>query len=124
MPAAELVTAVSGVFFSGQNVAENYSLTAKSGGTTVGTATPTLPSALSTLDFFNFSFTSTTALPITSVTFTTPNSNANGWSFFVDTIRIVSGPAAIPEPSPVLLAAVAILTGLGCRWVRKCKRTG
>ena len=58
LPTAEHVTSVSGVFFNGQNVAEDYILTAMSGGVTVGTASITLAAASDTSDFYNFSFTS------------------------------------------------------------------
>ena len=120
LPGAELVTNVSGVFFNGQSVAETYVLTAQSGATTVGTQTFTLPAATSTADFSNFSLTSTTALPITSVTFTTPNAGANGYDFFVDTIHITPGSAvAVPEPSPFALAGALGALGMAGAWLRR-----
>ena len=120
LPTAEHVTAVSGVFFNGQTIAEDYIITAMSGGLTVGIASITLPANSSNLDFYNFSFSSTTALPITSVTFTTPNAALNGYDFFVDTINIVPGPtSAVPEPSTLALAGVFGLMGLASAWLRR-----
>jgi hypothetical protein len=117
LPSADIVTAVTGVFFNGQNTAESYVLTAMSGATVVGTATPTLAAASSTADFNNFSFTSTAALPITSVTFTTPNAATNGWNFLVDSIQITTS-AAVPEPSSALLVGLGAALFLGCRRYR------
>jgi hypothetical protein len=119
LPAAEGVENVSGVFFNGQPVSETYTLTAKSGAATVGTTTMTLAAASSAADFLNFSFTSTFAAPITSVTFTTPNAANNGWDFFVDTIAIT-----VPEPSSLVLSGIAAMAGLGYRGARGRTRRG
>ena len=122
LPSAELITTVSGVFFNGQAFAESYVLTAMSGVITVGTSAFTLADNSSASDFNNFSFNSTTALPITSVTFTTPNAGLNGYDFFVDTIAITPGSTGslpVPEPSTYLMFVQFGMLGLAGVWVRR-----
>ena len=118
LPTAEGVTSVSGVFFNGQSVSETYTLTAMSGGTTVATQTFTLAAASSTSDYYDFAFSSTTTLPITSVTFTTPNADTNGYDFFVDTIHIVPG-SVVPEPSTYLMIVEFGLVGFVGAWFHR-----
>jgi hypothetical protein len=116
-PAAEGVTSVTGVLFNGQPIPENYVVDASSGAIPLAPNTFTnMPDSTSTSAFGNFSFTSTTALPITSVTIPTPADAAlNGWDFLVDTITITTTPV-VPAPLigqglPVLLAIGGILLG-------------
>jgi hypothetical protein len=117
-PSAEGVTSVSGVLFNGQPIAENYVVDAFSGAIPVAANTFTnMPDSTSTSAFGNFSLTSTTALPITSVTIPTPADAAvNGWDFLVDTIVITTNPVVVPAPVighglPVLLAVAGIFLG-------------
>jgi hypothetical protein len=108
LPAAELVTLVTGVLFNGQPVPESYTLTAFSGINQVGSNSFTNVQAnTSTSGFRNFSLSSTPVNPITRVVFTTPNADVNGWDFFVDTITLT----AVPEPSafPLLLTGMAVI---------------
>src|SRR6266404_2255957 len=86
-PAAEDIVSVTGVLFNGQPVAEDYVVDAFSGLTLVAMNTFTgMAAASSSSAFGNISLSSLAALPITSVTITTPNFAVNGWDFFVDTI--------------------------------------
>jgi hypothetical protein len=124
-PSAEGVTSVTGVLFNGQPIAENYVVDAFSGAILVAANTFTnMPDSTSTSAFGNFSLTSTTALPITSVTIPTPADAAmNGWDFSVDTITIT--PAAVtrtPEPSSGLILLTGALGLLVVRRRRPAKR--
>jgi hypothetical protein len=122
LPAAEGVTGVTGVLFNGQTFAENYSVTARSGATTVASQIfSSVPNASSSSGFANFSLSSTAALPITQVTITTTsNIDINGWDFFVDTLTISSGASSIPEPSSVLLV-LGGLAGVALGRIRRSR---
>lgn len=37
-------------------------------------------------------------------------------------ISASGGGGAVPEPSSIILGAIATISGLGCRWLRRCKR--
>jgi hypothetical protein len=115
-PSTEGVTSVTGVLFNGQPIAENYEVDASSGAIPlVPQVFTNMPDSTSTSAFGNFSFTSTTALPITSVTIPTPaDAMVNGWDFLVDTITLTTNPVVVPAPEigrglPVLLAIGAVL---------------
>ena len=113
---SQKVTNVNGIIFNGQVTAEDYIVRFFSGA-----------SLLTALNFFamadnsmangfgNFAFTSTLANPITSVTFSSPNSALNGWDFFVDTINFTTNPDSnqIPEPSTLALVPMSLLL-IGC----------
>jgi len=78
-PSAEGVTAVTGVLFNGQPVPESYEVDALSGGSTVDSQMfSNMAESFSSAGFGDFSLGSTAALPITSVTITTPNARVNG----------------------------------------------
>jgi hypothetical protein len=116
LPSAEDIVSVTGVLFNGQPVAEDYVVDAFSGLTLVAMNTFTgMAGSSSTSAFGNISLSSTAALPITSVTITTPNSGANGWDFFVDTITINAAEVQAPEPSTALI----LLSGL---WLLVARR--
>jgi hypothetical protein len=111
LPGAEDIISVTGVLFNGQPLPESYEVDAFSDGSLVafqiffdvaGAGDPMHNG------FGSFSLASDAANPITSVTITTPNTGANGWDFFVDTITITAAVAPIPEPS----TAVLFLTGV------------
>jgi hypothetical protein len=114
-PSAEGVVSATGVLFNGQPIAESYQVDAFSGATMVDHNTFTNMAADSSPNGFgNFSLTSSIALPITSLTITTPDALVNGWDFFTDTITIT--PQVVPAPLigrglPVLLVVVGILFG-------------
>jgi hypothetical protein len=116
-PAPEDVVSVTGVLFNGQTDTESYVVDAFSGATLVAVNTFTgMAANSSTSAFGNISLSSVAALPITSVTITTPNAALNGWDFFVDTITITPGTVAVPAPIiggglPVLIAVVGALFG-------------
>jgi hypothetical protein len=120
LPGIEGVTFVSGVLFNGQPTAETYLVSYFSGAdgnTLLSTQTFTdLASADSTAAAVDFSYSSTLDDPITRVTITSPNANANGWDFMVDTVTI----AAVPEPSQATLAGCGVAMLLLMR--RKQKR--
>src|SRR6266436_317867 len=104
-PAAEDIVSVTAVLFNGQPIAENYVVNAFSGAILVDADIFNgIPGAASTSAFGNISLSSVAALPITSVTITTPNAAANGWDFFVDTITInAAAVTPAPEPSTALI---------------------
>ena len=105
LPPTTFVTTVTGVLFNGQEILENYVVSAFSGITLVSTNNlNNVPIASSISSFANFSLTSTLALPITRVTITTPNAGVNGWDFGVDTVRINQNP--VPEPGVAGLLAI------------------
>jgi hypothetical protein len=109
LPSAEDIISVTGVLFNGQPIAENYVVDAFSGATLVAMNTFTgMAAASSTSAFGNISLSSVAALPITSVTITTPNAGANGWDFLVDTITIT---AAAVTPAPEPSTALILLSG-------------
>ena len=115
LPAAELITLVTGVLFNGQALAESYTVTAFSGTNQVSLNTfSNVLANSSTSGFANFSVSSMPSNPITRVVFTTPNITANGWDFFVDSITL----AAVPEPSAFLL----VLTGMAAVGYRALRR--
>jgi hypothetical protein len=122
-PSAETVTTVSGVLFNGQDIPESYTVTAFSGATQVASQTFSgMPAASSSSDFANFSLSSSQALPITSVTITTPNAATNGWDFLVDTIQVTTSPAvtaAAPEPATLMLAGMGAASLLGYSRLRR-----
>lgn len=122
-PSAETVINVSGVLFNGQPIPETYTLLAFSGMAQVASQTFTnVPADNSASGFASFSLSSTAALPITSVTITTPDADINGWDFFVDTIQVrVGAVAAVPEPSALVLASIGAASLLGCRRRRRCE---
>jgi hypothetical protein len=104
-PSAEDVVSVTGVLFNGQPTPETYIVDAFSGAALVAMNTFTaMPASTSTSAFGNISLSSTAAMPITSVTITTPNTATNGWDFLVDTITITpSAVTTTPEPSTALI---------------------
>jgi len=107
----EFVTNVSGVLFNGQPAVETYTLKAFAGLSLASSITFTNVQADSSpSDFRNFNLASLIG-PITSVEINTPNSGANGWDFFVDTIIVTT---AVPEPSSllILVTVMAIMAGL------------
>src|SRR5215470_4549403 len=104
LPPAEGIFLVQGVLFNGQPLAEDYQINAFSGLTQVAAQNFTaVQSTSSALGFRKFSLSSSSAGPITRVTFTTPNGATNGWDFFVDTVILQS-----PEPSSLVLLIVAL----------------
>ena len=105
LPSAEDIISVAGVLFNGQPTAENYVVDAFSGAILVDANIFTgIPGAGSTSAFGNISLSTAAALPITSVTITTPNTAVNGWDFLVDTITISAGAVTpAPEPSTALI---------------------
>jgi hypothetical protein len=119
LPSAEDIVSVTGVLFNGQPVAEDYVVDAFSGLTLVAMNTFTgMAGSSSTSAFGNISLSSIAALPITSVTITTPNSGANGWDFFVDTITINAAAVQAPEPSTALI----LLSGALGLWMVRRRR--
>jgi hypothetical protein len=104
-PAAEDIVSVTAVLFNGQPLPEDYVVDAFSGALLVDADIFNgIPGAASTSAFGNISLSSTAALPITSVTITTPNATANGWDFLVDTITINAAVVtSAPEPSTALI---------------------
>src|SRR6267378_4653646 len=74
LPSAEDIVSVTGVLFNGQPIPENYVVDAFSGLILVDSNTFSgMAASFSTSAFGNISLTSIAALPITSVTITTPN---------------------------------------------------
>jgi hypothetical protein len=124
-PAAETVISVGGVLFNGQPVPEDYTVSAFSGLTPVGNQSFLgVPADSSASGFRNYLLTSSPALPITSVTITTPNAAINGWDFFTDTIQVTTGTATttpIPEPATLLLFGVGTGALLAYRRLRRRK---
>jgi hypothetical protein len=124
---SQVITSVTGVLFNGQNTVasgntESYTITAFSNGTQVDQSTPSLSTDLtSPSSVTTFSLSSTSAMPITMVTFTTPNASINGWDFLVDSIVAQGGIASIPEPSTIVMGGTALLFALvtGCRRGRR-----
>jgi hypothetical protein len=114
------ITSVTGLLFNGQNTVasgstESYTITAFSNGTQVDVENPSLSVDLtSPSSVFQFSLSSTSALPITQVTFTTPDTDINGWNFLVDSI--VAQGVVVPEPSTIVLGGTALLVGLVTGW--------
>jgi len=109
LPSAEDIVSVTGVLFNGQPIPENYVVDAFSGLILVDSNTFSgMAASFSTSAFGNISLTSIAALPITSVTITTPNVALNGWDFFVDTITIT---AAAVTPAPEPSTALILLSG-------------
>jgi hypothetical protein len=114
IPAEARIIYVKGTLFNGQPIPEDYVVDAFSGLTPVGSQTfSALPENFNG-GFGIFSLLSE-ASPITRVTITTPNTAANGWTFFVD------GLALQPVPEPPTLAPVAA-GGLGLLAVRRRRR--
>lgn len=109
LPAAESVTTVAGVLFNGMAI-EDYTVTAFSGVTQLGSIT--ILQMASNLDsgFANFSVISNPANPITQLTITTPNAQTNGWGFLVDSITLTTTSITNPVPSPGVLPL--LITGL------------
>ncbi len=112
-PAAEGVTNVQGLLFNGQSITESYSVGAFG-------ATGILPvdfqffagmAAATSGGFTNFSLSSSSANPITSIVITTGNANLNGWDFFVDSINVFT----VPEPAPLALMLVGLGLAVGRR---------
>ena len=119
LPLAEGVISVTGVLFNGQNFAESYTVTAFSGVNQVDSnAFNNMADDSSASGFGNVSLSSNAANPITQVLFTTPNAQASGWDFFVDTITLTTSAAAIPEPATVVGVALGIAL-LGLRRMRR-----
>jgi hypothetical protein len=124
LEALQGITSVTGELFNGQDrvasgTTETYTVTAKSGATQVDTHNFSLSTTLSSASSVtNFSLSSTSALPITMVTFTTPNAGTNGWDFLVDTIVAQGVAVIVPEPSTIVMGSTALLLGLACGWRR------
>jgi hypothetical protein len=120
LPSAEDIVSVTGVLFNGQPAAESYEVDAFSGASLVASQVFTNMAADTSLSGFgNFSLTSNAANPITRLTITTPNANANGWDFFADTITITGGAVtSTPEPSTALI----LLSGVLGLWVARRRR--
>ena len=120
---SQAITSVTGVLFSGQNTVasgdtESYTITAFSNGNQVDMQNPSLSVDLtSPSSVFQFSLSSTSAMPITMVTITTPNAGTNGWDFLVDSIVAQGG--AIPEPSTIVMGGTALMFGLVTGWRRR-----
>jgi MYXO-CTERM domain-containing protein len=71
---------------------------------------------------FQFGLSSTSAMPITMVTFTTPNAGTNGWDFLVDSIVAQGVGFVIPEPSTIVMGGTALLFGLVTGWRRRRRK--
>ena len=114
LPSAENVTGISGVLFNGQVDPETYTVTYKSGLSTLGVNTFTnMPGNGSASGFGLFSLSNALS-PITQVIVTTPNSGINGWDFFVDTIKLTpSVSSTTPEPGTMGLLFGLSVTGCG-----------
>ena len=120
------VTAVSGLLFNGQDfvasgTTESYNVTAFSGATQVDAQNFSLSTDLTDpASFTGFSLSSTLANVITSVTFTTPNFDTNGWDFLVDSIHVTTNTVTIPEPSTMAIASTTLMIlSLTCGWRRR-----
>ena len=96
-----LFTSVSFLLFNGQTTSETYSVSGIAGGSPIS---PFLGALASNTAGGFTTVTVNSAVPITFLTITTPNANANGWDFFVDKIVLTGTPvSAIPEPSSFVL---------------------
>ena len=106
------VTNVNGKLFNGQTFSEDYVVRFFSGAGLLGFMNFSAMTDNSTAaGFGNFAFTSSLVNPITSVTFSSPNSAIDGWDFFVDSINFMTnpgGPNPIPEPSTLALVPVGL----------------
>jgi hypothetical protein len=124
-PSTENVVSLTGVLFNGQPGPETYVVDAFSGALLVDANTFTnMPASSSTSGFGNFSLSSSLAEQITSVTITTPNADANGWDFFVDTIRVTPVTiTAVPEPSTALILLSGVLGLVAARRRRQTTRS-
>jgi len=118
---SQMTTKLTGLLFNGQNTVllgntESYDIIAFSGTTLVDEKTFNLSTVLTDpASFTTFNLTSSLALPITQVTYTTPDAAVNGWDFLVDSIQASS----VPEPSAFALGGTALLFGLAYAWRRR-----
>ncbi len=103
-----LAISVLGLLFNGQTIPEDYTVSAFSGVTLVGSQTSTVLANTDVNGFFSFSLSSVVASPITRVTITTPNAQGNGWDFLVDDLILTPG-QPVPESSALLLTPVVAL---------------
>jgi hypothetical protein len=123
LDASQGITSVTGVLFNGQNLVasgstETYTVTAFSGATQVDAHNYALSTDLTSPNSVtNFSLSSTSALPITQVTFTTPDAGTNGWDFLVDSIT-AQGTPVVPEPPAIVMGGTSLLLGLAFGWRR------
>lgn len=110
---SQFVTNVNGKLFNGQAAPENYAVQFFSGLMSLGSIPfNNIADDASTSAFANFSLSSSLLLPITRVTFRTPNAATNGWDFFVDSINFTTNlgnPNPTPEPSTLALVPVGLL---------------
>jgi hypothetical protein len=123
LPETAGTTSVNGVFFNGQNIAEDYEVDYFSGASLIcAQAFTGVVDKTNSSSFGILSCSSTLANAITRVTITTPNAGANGWDFFVDTLVLTQTPTSVvPEPASVMLIASGAAV-LGYRGWRRRKR--
>ncbi len=105
---------VSGTLYNGQPIPELYSVAAYVGSSPVVINSFMVPADTGTNGFNQF-FVGVDAGAISSVVISTPNSDINGWDFYVDSLDL--SVLEVPEPQPFLLLGVGLLLGW-CNWRR------